>query len=62
MKPASVVTVVPLFATAAFPAVAIVRTRSAATAMQRAVDAWIAFASLVSKPAKNVKRVFVLIV
>ena len=51
-----------LFAIAAFTAVAIAMTRSAATVMQRAVDAWIAFASLVSKLATSVTRVFVPIV
>ena len=62
MKPASVADVMQLFAIAAFTAVAIVMTRSAATVMQRVVGAWIAFASLVSKLAKIVKRVFVPIV
>ena len=62
MKPVSALAAIQLFAIAAFTAVAIVKTRSAATAMQRAADAWIAFASLVSKLAKIVKRVFVLIV
>ena len=62
MKPASVADAMQLFAIAAFTAVAIARTRSAATVMQRAVDAWIAFASHVSKLAKSVTRVFVPIV
>ena len=62
MKPVSVETVVRWFATAVFTAVAIARTRSAATAMQRAVHARIAFVSLASKLAKSVMRVFVPIV
>ena len=62
MKPVSALAAIQLFAIAAFTAVAIVMTRSAATAMQHVADAWIAFASLVSKLATSVTRVFVPIV